>query len=296
MRVGFAGLGIMGSRMAANLARAGHRLTAWNRSRGGAAADAAGVRRVSTLAEAAREAEVFITMLANPEAVSSVALGGQGFLQSLPRQSLWIDSSTVSPSFSRRMAEEATRRGVRFMDAPVSGTRGPAERGELTFLVGASDEDLQAARPLLESMGKRVVHAGAVGMGTSMKLVVNLMLAGAMAALSEALALGEALGLPKGGILETILGGPVAAPVLSAKRERIETRRYDDADFPLKWMHKDLHLVATAAYESGVATPVSSAVKELFAMAAASGRGEDDFSAVVDFLAGLRGGEPPGRT
>ncbi len=281
MRIGFAGLGIMGSRMAANLARAGHSVNGWNRSAGKAGGT---VRRVGTPAEAAREAEVFITMLANPDAVSSVALGPHGFLETLPRGALWIDSSTVSPSFSRKMAEEAGRRGIRFMDAPVSGSRGPAERGELTFLVGASAEDLQAAKPLLERMGKLVIHAGPVGMGTSMKLVVNLMLAGAMAALSEALALGQALGLPQGKLLETLLGGPVAAPVLSVKRERIEARRYGDADFPLKWMHKDLNLVASAAYESGVAVPVSNAVKELFAMAAASGRAEDDFSAVVDFL------------
>ncbi|HET6485249.1 MAG TPA: NAD(P)-dependent oxidoreductase [Spirochaetia bacterium] len=288
MRIGFAGLGIMGSRMAANLARAGHEMTVWNRSAGKEPAGLAAVRRAHTPAEAAREAEVFITMLATPAAVSTVALGDQGFLGALPRGALWIDSSTVDPSFSRTMAEEAGRRGVRFMDAPVSGSRGPAERGELTFLVGASAEDVVAARPLLERMGKLIVHAGPVSMGAALKLVVNLMLANAMAAFCEALTLGEALGLQRGKILDTLLGGPVTAPVLSAKRERLEARRYEDADFPLKWMHKDLHLAAAAAYENGVALPVSNAVKELFAMAAETGRGEADFSAIEDFVSRMR--------
>jgi len=288
MRIGFAGLGIMGSRMAANLAKAGHQMTVWNRSAGKAPAGLASAGRAHTPAEAARDAEVFITMLATPAAVFAVALGTDGFLGALPRGALWIDSSTVDPASSRKMAEEAGRHGIRFVDAPVSGSRGPAERGELTFLVGASVEDLAVARPLLERMGKLIVHAGPVSMGASMKLVVNLMLANAMAAFSEALTLGQALGLQRGKILETLLGGPVTAPVLSAKRERLETRRYEEADFPLKWMHKDLHLVAAAAYENGVAIPVSNAVKELFAMAAASGRGEADFSAIEDFVSRMR--------
>ncbi len=286
MKTGFVGTGLMGSRMAANLLQGGHALTLWNRTRAKAEAAAGGGARVaSSPAEAAAGVEVLVSMLADPQAVRQAALGENGFLEALPRGALWVDSSTVNPSFSREMGRLAEARGVGFLDAPVAGTVGPAQEGRLVFFVGGAEEELSRCRPLLELMGRAVIHAGGVGMGTSMKMVVNLMLAGAMAAFSEALSLAEALGLSRELVLDKVLGGPVAAPFLSAKRDKIERGSFE-AEFPLKWMAKDLHLASLSAHEAGVAVPATGAVGELYALAARQGHAEEDFSALYAFLAG----------
>jgi glyoxylate/succinic semialdehyde reductase len=280
MKVAFIGLGIMGSRMAANLLRAGHELSVWNRSAGKAQALVkAGARLASAPAEAARHAEVAFTMLANPDAVNAVALGPGGFLDSLAKGALWVDCSTVTPGFSRRVAEEAAARGVRFLDAPVAGSLPVAEKGELTFLVGGAEKDLEACRPLLSVMGKTIRHVGGTGMGSSFKLVNNMLLGNAMAAFSEALALGEALGMSRSMLLDALIGSAVTAPFLAGKKEKLATGRYEP-EFPLRLMHKDLQLVSAAAYELGVPLPATHAVKELFSQAAARGLADVDFSGI----------------
>jgi len=233
----------------------------------------------STPAEAARESDVTFTMLANPDAVAAVALGSGGFLAAMSKGSLWVDCSTVTPGFSRRMAEEAAARHVRFLDAPVAGSLMVAEKGELTFLVGGDQKDLDSCRPLLSAMGKAIRHVGGTGMGSSLKLVNNMLLANAMAAFSEALALGEALGMSRAALLDALIGGPVTAPFLAGKKEKLATGRYD-VEFPLRLMHKDLQLVSSAAYELGVPLPATHATKELFSQAAARGLADVDFSGI----------------
>jgi 3-hydroxyisobutyrate dehydrogenase-like beta-hydroxyacid dehydrogenase len=284
MEVGFIGLGIMGSRMAANLLARGFSLAVHNRT---AAKAEELVRQGACWAEgpaaAAAKADILVTMLADPEAVRTMALGEGGFLAALRPGALWIDCSTVDPSFSRRMAQEARGRRVRFLDAPAAGTKGPAEAGQLVFFVGGAAGDLQEARPLLQAMGRSVLHVGENGMGTSLKMVVNLMLGQAMAAFAEALRLGEALGLGKEKLLDTLLGGAVAAPFLSGKRQKVLAERFEP-EFPLKWMAKDLHLAAQTAFDCGAVLPCGAAAKELYALAAAHGWGEQDFSAIYGFL------------
>jgi len=270
----------MGSRMAGNLLRAGCQLAVWNRSAAKAQElGRAGARVAATPAEAARQGEVCFTMLANPDAVSEVAVGAGGFLEAMAQGSLWVDCSTVTPGFSRRMAKEAAARGVRFLDAPVAGSLLVAEKGELTFLVGGDPKDLDSCRPLLSVMGKAIRHVGATGMGSSLKLVNNMLLGNAMAAFSEALALGEALGLSRGMLLDALIGGPVTAPFLAGKKEKLATGTYD-VEFPLRLMHKDLQLVSSAAYELGVPLPATHATKELFSQAAARGLADVDFSGI----------------
>jgi len=286
MKIGFIGLGIMGSRMAANLQKAGHELVVHNRTK--AKADdlvTGGAVWAGTPAAVAGQVELLFTVLAHPEAVQAAALGEQGFLDSLPERALWVDCSTVNPSFSRRMAGEAAKRGLRFVDAPVAGTKQPAEKGELLFLAGGDEADVDACRPYFDVMGRAVVHLGRQGMGTSMKMVVNLMLAEAMIAFSEALALGESLGIPRELLLESIPGSAVAAPFLSGKKVKIEQNDFE-ADFPLQWIYKDLQLVATTAYEQGVPLVVGNAAKEVYALAKRDGLGEADFSAVYRLLSG----------
>jgi len=284
LNICFVGLGIMGSRMAANLLRGDHKLWVYNRTPGKSASlEASGAQAVPFAPEGARHAEVVISMLADPAAVRETAAGRNGFLTGMKPGTVWIDSSTVNPQFSREMGALAGERGIRFVDAPVAGSKGAAEKGELTFLVGGADSDVAEIRPLLELMGTKINHVGTVGMGTSMKLVVNLMLANAMASFTEAAALGGALGIPTGKLFDTLLGGGAAAPFLAAKRQRIETGNYD-ADFPLRLMRKDLHLAALEAFDAGIALPSTNAVKELFGLATRDGMGDLDFSALFDLL------------
>jgi len=285
MKIGFIGLGIMGSRMAANLRKKGHELVVYNRTKekaqdliGGGAAWA------DSPAELAKRVNILFTMLSKPDAVAEVALlGKRSFLETLMPNSLWIDCSTVNPSFSKLMAGEAKERKVRFLDAPVGGSKGPAEQGQLLFFVGGDAKDVEAAKPLLECMGKAVFHVGGHGMGSAMKMVNNILLGQAMVAFSEALAFGESLGMTKQAMFDTLAASPVMAPFLNFKRQKIEKGDYS-AEFPLQWMHKDLHLAAETAYETGAALPCTNVTKELFALAMREGLGDQDLTAVYKVL------------
>ena len=291
MNLAFIGMGIMGSRMARNLLRAGHRLSIFNRTPGKSEMLVReGARAVTTAADAAKGVEILFTMLANPDAVSTTALGKNGFLDSLGKGSLWVDCSTVNPSFSRQMASEAGARGIRFVDAPVTGSLPSAEKAELTFLVGAEPKDLEACRPLLLLMGKTIRHLGVAGMGASMKMVINMQLGTLMAVFSEALAFGESLGFSRGALMDILIGGPVAGPFLAGKRSNLETHTYEP-EFPLRWQHKDLQLAAATAYENGIPMPVINAAKEVYAQASAAGLKDLDFSAVAEFYRGREDGE-----
>src|SRR5437667_2297932 len=286
MKIGFIGLGIMGTRMAANLQKHGHSLVVFNRTREKAEPLVAeGATWADSPAALALQAEVIFTMLAHPNAVEEAALGQDGFLRYPQPGQRWIDCSTVNPSFSRKMAAEAKDRNVRFLDAPVTGSKGLAELAKLNFWVGGETSDLEACRPLLECMGNRIIHCGGQGMGTSLKMVMNQLLGTAMAAFAEGLVLGESLGLSREILFEALLGGPAAAPFLALKRERIENGNYEPADFPLRWLQKDLHLVAVSAYETGVSMPLTNLAKEVYRLAMRQGDGDKDFSAIYDYLA-----------
>ena len=285
LRVGFIGLGIMGSRMAANLQASGHQLIVFNRTRGKAEALVrGGARWANTPAGVASGVDVLLTMLATPEAVQAAALGMGGFLHALRPGSLWINSSTVNPSFARRMAEQAEADGVRYLDAPVTGSKDAAADGQLLFLVGGGTSDLEGCRPLLSSMGKRIIHVGGHGLGSALKMVNNLLGAVAMAAFAEGAALGEALGVPRQTIFDALLGGPMVAPLVAAKRAKIERNDYS-ADFSMRWMQKDLHLASISGYEAGVPLPVVNVTKEIYRLAMREGYADLDFGSLYEFLA-----------
>jgi 3-hydroxyisobutyrate dehydrogenase/glyoxylate/succinic semialdehyde reductase len=286
MKIGFIGLGIMGSRMAGNLQKHSHSLIVFNRSR--EKADplvAQGAKWANSPAALAIEVEIIFTMLAHPGAVEEAALGKDGFLSHLQPGRIWIDCSTVNPSFSKRMAAESQARGIRFLGAPVSGSKGQAALAKLTFLTGGEASDLETCRPLLECMGTRIIHCGGPGMGASLKMVMNQLLGTVMAAFAEGLLLGESFGLSREILFESLLGGPAAAPFLAVKRERIESGNYESADFPLRWLQKDLHLVTESAYETGVAMPLTNVAKEIYRFAIRAGHGSEDFSAIYEYLA-----------
>jgi 3-hydroxyisobutyrate dehydrogenase-like beta-hydroxyacid dehydrogenase len=284
MKIGFIGLGIMGSRMAANLQKHAYPLVVFNRTRAKAEPllGPCGIFSDSP-AKLAEQVDVLFTMLAHPDAVEQAALGRGGFLDHLKANALWVDCSSVNPSFSKKMAAEAARREVRFVDAPVTGSAPAAAEAKLIFWVGADIAELERIRPLLLCMGNKIVHTGGDGSGTSMKMVINLLLGTGMAAFSEAMALGEGLGLSPKLLFDSLLGTPPVAPFLALKREKIESSKYE-AEFPLRWMQKDMQLASVSGYESGVALPLTNVTKEMYRLAMRDGHATEDFSAIYDYL------------
>jgi 3-hydroxyisobutyrate dehydrogenase-like beta-hydroxyacid dehydrogenase len=284
MKIGFIGLGIMGSRMAANLQKHGYSLVVFNRTRTKAEPLLGPCGTFSdSPAKLAEQVDVLFTMLAHPDAVEQAALGGNGFLSHLNPDALWVDCSSVNPSFSKKMAAEAAQRGVHFVDAPVTGSAPVAAEAKLIFWVGADTADLERIRPLLLCMGNKIIHAGGHGMGASMKMVVNLLLGAGMASFAEAMALGQGLGLSQKMLFDSLLGAPTVAPFLALKREKIESGNYA-AEFPLRWMQKDMQLACVSAYESGVAMPLANVTKEIYRLAMRDGHDTQDFSAIYDYL------------
>ena len=224
-----------------------------------------------------------MTMLPHPEAVTAAAFGPDGFLSALRPGSIWINSGTMNPSFARQMAEVARGKGVRYLDAPVAGSRDAAAHGELMFIVGGDSADVEACSAFLACMGSRIVHVGGHGLGSALKMVNNLLGAVAMAAFAEGTALGQALGVPRQTIFDTLIGGPMVAPLLSAKRGKIERADYDP-EFSTRWIQKDLHLASISAYEVGVAMPVVNVTKELYRLAMRHGYADLDYSSLYAFV------------
>jgi 3-hydroxyisobutyrate dehydrogenase-like beta-hydroxyacid dehydrogenase len=289
-RIAFIGTGIMGSEMAAHLLASGYPLVVHNRTRSKPdALVAQGAVWAESPAAAAKDADTVITMLAHPQAVEAVALDEEtGLLGAMKPGAVWLDCSTTNPAFARRMAEQAQRKGIHHLDAPVSGSQKQAQAAELLFFVGGEEAVLEGCRGMLDVMGKQVNYVGGHGMGIAFKLVINHLLATSMAAFAEALTLGEALGISQEALLNTLIGSVVTAPYIARKREKLATGDYQ-AEFPLRWMQKDLEMVAGAAYEVGTAMPVSNAAKETFRLAIQYGYGDDDLSAIYAFLKGRPG-------
>ena len=295
MKIGFIGLGIMGSRMAANLQKNGHSLVLFNRTRAKAEPLLGPCGTFfDSPAKVADQVELLFTMLAHPDAVEEAALRVNGFLNFLRPNALWVDCSSVNPSFSKKMAAAAAARQIRFVDAPVTGSAALAADGKLVFWVGAEPADLEDIRSVLLCMGNKIVHAGGHGAGTSMKMVINLLLGTGMAAFAEAMALGEGLGISREMLFDSLLGMPAVAPFLASKRVKIESGNYK-AEFPLRWMQKDMHLASVSAYQSGVAMPLTNAAKELYRLAMREGYATEDFSAVYDYLTAIHESPAPAK-
>ncbi|MDB6148208.1 MAG: hypothetical protein JWO45_1872 [Spartobacteria bacterium] len=293
MKIGFIGLGIMGSRMAANLQKHGYPLVVFNRTRAKAQPLLdKGACFADSPEKLAEQVDVLFTMLAHPDAVEQAALGRNGFLNHLKPNAVWVDCSSVNPSFSKKMAARAAAREIHFVDAPVTGSAPVAAKAELAFWVGADASDLERIRPYLLCMGNKIVRVGGHGMGTSMKMVINLLLGNAMATFAEGMALGEGLGLSQKMLFDSLLDTPAVAPFLASKREKIETENYKP-EFPLRWMQKDMHLASVSAYEAGVAMPLTNVTKEVYRLAMRDGHETKDFSAICEFTIGENNGKEP---
>lgn len=284
MKIAFIGLGIMGSRMAANLLKSSADLTVYNRTPQAATAlGEAGAAVAASLTEAVAGADIVFSMLSTPEVIRTCFMGNQGALQQMKANALWVDCTTVNPSFSREAAAAAEQAGIRFMDAPVAGTKPHAENAELVFFVGAEMDLLEEVKPLLEHMGKKVLRIGNTGQGAAFKMIVNMMLAQSMVVFSEAVLLGERMGIDKEFLLNTVPNLVVSAPFTKFKAEMVRQANYD-VQFPLEWMHKDLHLATQTAYELQQPLYLANLSKELFAAANQQGMGRLDFAAIHAFL------------
>jgi 3-hydroxyisobutyrate dehydrogenase-like beta-hydroxyacid dehydrogenase len=273
----------MGSAMARHLLTAGHDVTVWNRSSDKAdGLVAAGAWEASTPAEAAAGRDVVVLMLFGPEASREVLFGPDGVAMSARPGTLVIDSSTVGPTAAREIGAELARRELRFVDAPVAGTVQPAKDGTLGVLVGGSDEDFAAAKPLLELWGdpERVRHIGPVGSGNAAKTVVNQALGVVMAGLGEALHLVGDLGLDRGVMLDLLATGPYGWP-LAQKRSMIESNDFSATSFSLDLMAKDLELALKEADVDLAAT--SGALADARA-AIDAGQGDADYAAMAGHI------------
>jgi 3-hydroxyisobutyrate dehydrogenase-like beta-hydroxyacid dehydrogenase len=283
--IGFLGLGQMGTPMATRLLKAGHEVTVWNRTRDRTKPLAAlGAAVAGSPAEAGARAAIAITMLATPEALNEVALGEHGLVKALRPGQVYIDMSTVGPQAVKSIAGRFSE-GVAIVDAPVRGSVSQAADGRLEIFVGAGDADFERVRPILETLGS-VVHVGGPGSGAAMKLIANLALGAAIAAVGEALALGEGLGLERAPLLNMLEGSPLG-PAVRAKRANIESGHYPP-NFKLRHAAKDLRLVMEAAAAIDRDLKVSAAARAWLDQAAEGGASDLDYSAVVATIVGQK--------
>lgn len=282
--VAFVGLGLMGAPMARNLARAGYRLRVHNRTRARAEAlHAPGAQLCASPAEAAEGASFVITMVGDVPDLERALWGERGVLEGLGAGSILLQMSTVSREQVRRAAEACAKRGAILLDAPVTGGRIGAEQAALTIMVGGDAGALERARPLLAVLGRTVVHVGGVGAATLVKLMVNVIQAGMVELLTEALALSRRAGLrpePLLAVLEASAGG---SPLLKLKGTALAAGDYEP-QFALKWMDKDLRLAAEEAKALGATLPVATAVAAFYSAARARGHGEEDYASVARLI------------
>jgi len=282
--IGFIGLGIMGQAMAANVLNKGHALVVYNRSPEKAEAlreaGAMVADRPSLVADAA---DVIILMLTGPEAVDAVLHGDEGLLAGDCEGKTVINMSTTPQANAIAWAAELVEHGVALIDAPVSGSKVPAEQGTLVILAGGEEEAIQAVEPLLLSMGKRVIHCGPVGSGAVMKLSINLLLGIMMEGLAESVHLAERSGLATETLLEAIAAGPLACTLFQLKEDMLKSDNYP-AQFPFRHMAKDMQFVCAAAQENGAMLPLGNQLAELFSPDADPALLDQDFAAVKTLL------------
>jgi 2-hydroxy-3-oxopropionate reductase len=285
-RVGFIGLGIMGSPMAVNLAKAGFDVVGYSRRPESAGSlVAAGGTAASDIAGAA-EAEVVILMLPDSPDVEAVALGPDGILAHARPDLLLIDMSTVTPQTELTVRQAATAKGVHTLDAPVSGGEPGAIGGTLSIMVGGDAADFERARPVFEAVGKTVEHVGPAGSGQLVKAANQLLVGGILALVSEALLLVEDAGVDPEAAVRVLAGGLAGSKVLDQKATKMLTRDFQPG-FRIDLHHKDLGIVAAAARSAGISLPVTSVVTQLFVAARAQGLGSLDHSALFRVLENL---------
>ncbi|MGI8505565.1 MAG: NAD(P)-dependent oxidoreductase [Solirubrobacteraceae bacterium] len=289
-RVAFLGLGIMGSRMAANLVSAGFELTVWNRTAATAEhfASEHGVQHASSPAQATRDATVVITMVVDGPQVEQLLLGDEGAAAGAPDGALLIDCSTIGPTATRRIAEQLRQRhaGLTLIDAPVTGSSPKAQDGTLTFMVGSSEEHFARIRPLLAAMGEVIVHAGPQGHGQMVKLINNAVAASNAAVVGQALLVGSRAGLDLDALVKVMGAGAGGSAMLALKSGPMREHDYSTL-FKLEHMLKDVKLCLDEGQALGVPFPAAAFAREILTASMGRGHGDDDFAAMIEPLEGI---------
>ena len=288
--IAFIGLGIMGAPMAGHLVAAGHDVVGCNH--GQAALDELvenGGRSAATVAEAVKGAEVIITMVPDSPDVEGVALGEEGIYANADTGALHIDCSSIRPDVAVRVAEAGAAAGVAVVDAPVSGGQSGAVEAALSIMVGGAEDDVARARPLLELMGKTIVHVGPAGSGQTVKAANQLIVAGTIQLVAESLVFLQAHGVDLDAAVKVLAGGLAGNAIFERKAANMLKRDYTPG-FRIDLHHKDMGIVTSAAREAGVAIPLGAHVAQLVASLRAQGHGDLDHSALllqVEQLSGL---------
>lgn len=287
--VGFIGLGIMGRPMSANLLRAGYSVIGYSRKQGPSAELVALGGRVSvSIADVARSADVVITMLPDSPDVEEVALGSGGIINSARPGSIYVDMSTIRPETSRRVTEAGQRIGVRVLDAPVSGGEQGAKEGTLSIMVGGQRQDFDDVGPVLEAMGSTVVYVGPAGSGQTVKAANQLIVAGIIELVAEAIVLLEAHGVDMQSALRVLEGGLAGNQILTRKGASMIARQFDPG-FRVDLHHKDLGIVIETARQAGVTIPLGAMMAQLMGALRAQGDGSLDHSALLRLVERLSG-------
>lgn len=286
-KIGLIGLGLMGRPMGMNLLKAGYSVTVWNRTP--ARADelvAAGAVLAKTPCEVAATSDLLLTIVSDPPALESVLWGQEGkydgALAGLKAGSIYVDSSTVSPALAKKISAACKDRGVRFLDAPVTGGDWGAREGNLVFMIGGEAETLKEAEPVLGVMGKKWFHLGPNGAGQTVKLAMNTILALQVDAMAEALALVTKAGLRGEQLVEVMQASMARSGVLDVKSPLMLKGDFKPS-FPLRLMHKDLGLALELANQLGVALPTTAAAREVYNYVKGETKEDLDYSAVMRF-------------
>jgi len=286
-KIGLIGLGLMGRPMGMNLLKAGHSLTVWNRTASRAEElVAAGATPAKNPREAAVASDILLTIVSDPPALEEVLWGHEeqndGALAGLRSGSIYIDSSTISPSLVRKIAGACAGKDVRFLDAPVTGGDWGAREGNLVFMIGGDAATLKDVEPVLRVMGKKWFHLGPNGAGQTTKLAMNAILALQVGAMAEALALVSKAGLRGEQLVEVMQSSMARSGVLDVKSPLMVKGDYKPS-FPLRLMHKDLGLMLDLGNQLGVALPATAAAREVYNAVKGEAKEDLDYSAVMRF-------------
>lgn len=280
VKLGFLGLGIMGSAMARNLLHAGVDLTVWNRDPDKMAPlTEAGAKAAESPAEVAASCDITLAMVSNPEASHAIAFGKNGVIHGLSQGKGYVEMSTIDPQTSQSIAETVRAKDARYLEAPVSGSKKPAEDGTLVILAAGDHSLYNEMKDAFDAMGKLTVYLGDVGQGSAMKLVVNMIMGGMMAAFCEGIALAQANHLATEDLFAVLDAGATANPMFRLKGTMIEQEQFSPS-FPLKHMQKDLRLALALSETHAVPLPTIAAANTLFLRARSMGLEDLDFSAV----------------
>ncbi len=288
-KVGFMGLGIMGSAMAANILKAGYPLMVYNRTPDKTEPLARlGARVAATPRALAEDAAIIIVMVTGPEAIYELLFGPEGAAAAFGPEQVFINMSSVAPSFTLELGKELAPTAIRFVDAPVSGTKKPAEDAQLVILAGGNRQRVQELEPLFLTMGKKVVYCGKTGQGSMMKMFINLLLGLMMEGFAESLNFGRLGGLDLEAMLDVVASGAMNAPMFQVKAANFKAKNYPAA-FPLKHLAKDAKFVLDTAYELGAPVPAGLTLLHLYRLGVAQGWGDEDISAIMRVMEHLSG-------